>query len=173
MSGLTINGTLKAIGQDETEKIIFTSFKDDEYGGDTNSDGNVSFPQPGNWKQIYFTPTSQNSELNYVIVRYGGEFYQTWPPCVSERATIKVDRSSILFKNSILEKNKSRGLWLINSSSVIENSQFLDHQIDCRPLPDNQTTALLIQEGNPRIENCQFEKNIYGIWIEGEFEFRK
>jgi len=36
-----------------TEKVIFTSFKDDFYGGDTNGDGSHSTPEKGDWIGIH------------------------------------------------------------------------------------------------------------------------
>ena len=43
--------TLNAIGT-RAAPIVFTSIKDDEYSGDTNNDGNATYPQPGDWRQI-------------------------------------------------------------------------------------------------------------------------
>lgn len=48
---LSIEGSLTAIGTSE-EKIVFTSYKDDAYGGDTNNDGGSSVPQKGDWYAI-------------------------------------------------------------------------------------------------------------------------
>ena len=48
-TGLIINGTLNATG------VTFTSYKDDFHGGDTNLDGSISWPLPGDWYQIYGT----------------------------------------------------------------------------------------------------------------------
>ena len=71
MSSLEIAGTLIAQGT-ESNPIVFTSYKDDTHGGDTNSDGAVSVPQPSDWGQIYFTGSSTNNLLEYVWIGYGG-----------------------------------------------------------------------------------------------------
>ena len=46
---LTVNGTLEAIGSSD-DWIVFTSVKDDSYGGDTNADDNSTRPSPGDWR---------------------------------------------------------------------------------------------------------------------------
>jgi len=168
-SGLTINGTLKSLGDNlEDGKIIFTSYHDDEVGGDLDMDSGVNIPAPGNWQQIFFTSTSVNSEIKNTVIRYGGEFYQTWPPCYVERGAIKIDTATVLIKDSIIEKNKNRGLRLVNSNSTIDNVQFYDNLKDCRgDSPDNQATAILIEKGNPIIQNSKFERNLYGVTISG------
>ncbi|MFC0878322.1 hypothetical protein ACE01N_17125 [Saccharicrinis sp. FJH2] len=52
---------------------VFTSFRDDTYGGDTNSDSNAISPSAGDWSRIKFTsqPNVSNTSQN-CIVKYGG-----------------------------------------------------------------------------------------------------
>jgi len=70
---LLVRGTLIAQGgETASTKIVFTSFKDDQYGGDTNNDGDASAPAPGDWKRIVFASSSADSVLNNVLFRYGG-----------------------------------------------------------------------------------------------------
>jgi hypothetical protein len=44
-----------------TNRIVFTSLKDDSYCGDTNGDGTASYPQKGDWLNIYLNGGSGNS----------------------------------------------------------------------------------------------------------------
>ena len=161
-SNLTVKGTLKAIGQD-SGKIIFTSFYDDEFGGDTNGDGNASPPAPGNWLSLYFSPDSINSQLDNVNVRYGGAVLGSSP--LGWGNAIWADRSSISLKNSIVEKNKNRGLMLDNSDSIIDSVKFLDHNTTDWPPGLNESKAIYVKGGKPKIKNSYFENNSFGIYI--------
>src|SRR3989339_691941 len=65
-------GTLIAVGT-EQNKIIFTSLYDDEYGGDTLSDGNATVPALKDWSGFYFSAESQNNLLDHIIMRYADQ----------------------------------------------------------------------------------------------------
>jgi len=155
-SGMTIDGTLKAIGT-ENKKIVFTSYKDKEYGGSGGA--------AGDWKQIYFSPESSNSELNNVIVRYGGAYPDAMFPCYYKAAAIFVDeQSSIILKNSIIEDNRIKGVYLIDSSSVIDDVYFRNHQVGCYP-DSHDGTGLHVSGGSPVVKNSFFQDNVTGIEI--------
>jgi len=134
-SALTIQGTLKAIGTGD-DPIIFTSIYDP--------------PNPGQWKELYFTETSQNSELEYIQLRYG--------------TGIKVNQSGVSLKNSVIEKNINRGLWLINSPSIIDSVNILDN-IGTTYNPTGYGKGIEVQGGSPTIIDSNITGNYYGLYL--------
>jgi hypothetical protein len=68
--GVASPGTLMVYGN-ATHPVIFTSSKDDSYGGDNNGDGNATSPQKGDWQHITLG-ISSGSSLNYCKILYAG-----------------------------------------------------------------------------------------------------
>jgi hypothetical protein len=64
------SGKIDAVGT-AAKPIIFTSVKDDKYGGDTNGDGTASTPARGDWGGIILN--SNTSVFKYCNFYYGGE----------------------------------------------------------------------------------------------------
>ncbi len=71
--GMVVNAGsgMLAVNGNAAHPVIFTSSKDDAYGGDTNGDGNATAPQKGDWQFISFGSSSNNS-LNYCKILYAG-----------------------------------------------------------------------------------------------------
>jgi len=67
---LKIEGVFKAQGQ-AGQKIIFTSFKDDELK-DTNRDGSSTLPSAGDWVGVEITAGAK-ADLKNIEIRYGGK----------------------------------------------------------------------------------------------------
>ena len=72
-TSLSVEGALianAAVG----ENIFFTSYQDDNWGGDTNKDGTSTAPQSQNWNGIYFQDASSDTGclLRRCMIRYAG-----------------------------------------------------------------------------------------------------
>ena len=71
--GLTVNGTLDA-QSNALGPIVFTSIKDDVFGGDTNEDGDATVAAPGSWSGISVRGTSDAAPASVIFdnvdVRY-------------------------------------------------------------------------------------------------------
>ncbi|KUK76075.1 MAG: Parallel beta-helix repeat protein, partial [Proteiniphilum acetatigenes] len=126
-TSLSVRGTLDATGT-ETSPILFTSIKDDEYGGDTNNNGAATKPSAGDWGTLYFADTSSDtlSNLIYVKVRYGGASFNYGTG--TSTANLTYDSASTAIDHSVFEYSAAYGIQLINASSPsITNSQFSDN----------------------------------------------
>lgn len=60
-NSLTVNGALKAVAG-KNKKIYFTSYHNDNLGGDSNADGTATAPAQSNWGSIIFNNTSVNAQ---------------------------------------------------------------------------------------------------------------
>ena len=156
-------GKIEAVGT-TSEKIVFTSLRDDEYGGETrrkedfDTEGNPIPPAPGDWRNLYFREGSEGSRLEYVLVRYGGYSDYNFP---GGNAAVVVNSAKIFIENSRFEKNKQRAIWLVNSNTLIEKSEFVENGARY------SSAAVYVQENSaPEIKNSLFQNNKdYGIWF--------
>ncbi len=102
---LTVDGTLAADGT-ATQPVVFTSFRDDSAGGDTNNDGSATSPMPGNWNELQFTNTSAADVLANVVVNYGHDSY----------GEVEADDTSPTISNSTFSNSSTAGIRLVGSS---------------------------------------------------------
>jgi hypothetical protein len=75
--------------------IVFTSYKDDTHGGDTNGDGNVSAPAMSDWNNIDINST-QGSVFDHCHFLYGGS---------SGNGTLQLDYSQAAVTHCVFAHN--------------------------------------------------------------------
>ncbi len=120
-----VNGGFKAEGT-PTEKIVFTSTKDDNVGnpGDTNGDGNASAPASGNWNRIRFNDSSDDSycSLNNCVIKYGGNNYYYY-----QYSMIETSNASPTLSNSLIEQSAEYGVRVEGNSAPVLNNVIIQN----------------------------------------------
>jgi hypothetical protein len=79
-AGLTVNKGLNAVGGFTADStIVFTDYRDDFYGGDTNADSTATTPNSyyAGWSGITFADQSLDNlcQMSHCIIRYAGLSY--------------------------------------------------------------------------------------------------
>ncbi|MBE0638258.1 MAG: right-handed parallel beta-helix repeat-containing protein [Bacteroidales bacterium] len=153
---LQVYGTLIADGT-ISQKVVFTSFKDDQYGGDLNNDGQVSSPAKGDWYCININGSGANAgegRFDYAILRYGGNNYY------GELSNIYFGSTEFgYFKNSTTEYSLYSGIGFYYASNIDFQNNIIRHNnshgISSYYSPINMSGCDVIQNGS------------YGIYIAG------
>jgi len=117
---LVVYGTLNAVGTNDSN-IVFTSIKDDSYGGDTNGDGSSSTPARGDWKGIWMYGVSDYEGIgyfDYCRLRYGGNSTTTKSNLYFSRG----EWNGSTFYNSVSEYSSQHGIYIYNGVPNINNS---------------------------------------------------
>jgi len=133
-----------ASGSDQSN-IVFTSYNDDSFGGDTNGDGSTSVPNKGDWYCLE-SYTGGTINLNYCRIRFGGK---TYAMAYSSGGGLYVD-------HSIIEQSNTRGIEIKGSGSVTNNQ--LSYFI---------ATGVYVNSGSPEISGNNITGGSYGIYIIG------
>ncbi|MBR4258160.1 MAG: hypothetical protein IKQ17_03930, partial [Kiritimatiellae bacterium] len=117
----TVNSgaTLNAQGT-RSSPVVFTSFKDDSHGGDTNGDGNNSVAQGGDWRYVWVYGAAN---LEYAQILYGGMADGSY----GERGPLMTGGSGSLNMNGCLVAHSLYdGIWNWGGTIVAKNCVITD-----------------------------------------------
>jgi hypothetical protein len=111
---IDIEGTLLSIG-DKDNKIIFTSFKDDTFGGNTNRDTTDVIPEPGDWRGFDISDAgSDSSRIKNTIIRYADD-------------NLYLRNTEVVIDSSFVSYADHSGIHALNGANPIIRSSDIHH----------------------------------------------
>jgi len=142
VTGISSSGLLRAIGEVD-RKIVFTTFSDDTYGGDTNNDSTATVPARSNWGGITLTGAdTEGSEFRHAILRYAGTALT-----VDQSAEVVVD-SSFISNSATGLTSRRNGVLTVRNSDIHTNRDGITINADA---------------GNPVIQLNNIYDNEFGL----------
>ena len=140
--GISSTGLLRAISEVD-RKIVFTTFSDDTYGGDTNNDSTATVPARSNWGGITLTGAdTEGSEFRHAILRYAGTALT-----VDQSAEVVVD-SSFISNSATGLTSRRNGVLTVRNSDIHTNRDGITINADA---------------GNPVIQLNNIYDNEFGL----------
>jgi RHS repeat-associated protein len=168
---LQVNGTLIAQGTAAT-RIVFTSERDDSFGGDTSDDGARTWPLAGDWYGLQFTSTSSGNVLDHVVVRYGGR-------CGTACSNVYMATSGVTLSHSEITDSATYGVQVesgaptttITSSTIARNSYGLylngsAAQIDGNTISYNSFGLYAVNSSAPTVNGNTLTGNGTAIFLD-------
>ena len=123
------NGKFRTMGN-QNLPVIFTSLKDD-IGGDTNGDGTVTSPAPGDWKGVILdginsSAITPRAYMQYTWIRYGGADWNGY----STNLFLREVTGNSTVSHCRMEHSSGAGVRIASSSPGFSSSSFYNNGED-------------------------------------------
>lgn len=128
-------GSINATGN-SSKSIVFTSYKDDSIGGDSNGDAAATTPTVGDWGKIALT--SNGSSFNCVKFLYGGKTNSTVDVGYGTARSVTITNSTFAHNNGgngsllVVARTDAVGALdagLASAATVITGNTFYDNKV--------------------------------------------
>lgn len=155
---LSVNGTLVLESTSLDDAVIFTSYRDDSAGGDTNGDGGDTLPDFGDWQHLQLT--NNLTEFRYAKVSYAWRGVKVLN--ISLAAIAPYIHHNIFYHNKhgiLLEAGSDA-----NITSIIENNFFTTNEFGLKTYQQNGKLGTSL----PLVQNNEFNNSmILPIYLAG------
>src|SRR3990170_7802929 len=133
-AGLDIDGALSAVGT-AALPVVFTSYKDDAYGGDLNLDGYATSPANGDWSGIYFSNAATDASciIEHAVIRYGGS---------NGSGNIYSYLTDFTIRDSMISNSGTNGVRGYQASLVLLNNEVYGNSGDGLHFESNGTQTI-------------------------------
>ena len=161
---LWINGTIIAEGS-LSDPVIFTSYKDDSVGGDTNNDDTITSPNPGDWDYLMIQGINNSSSFEYCEFYYGGGYYDGYTIYLDVDTSVNVTSCSFIYNTGSDEPVLDASL--AGANTTIIGNVFYNN---VKPLMINGSLSLDSSNTFHNLENPSQSNIKNGIFVSSGFD---
>jgi len=159
-----VYGTLLCDGT-QGYPVVFTSLKDDAFGGDTNGDADATTAVYGDWAAVILRDVSTGNQLNHSYLRYGGG--------AGTISSLEIHSGQSELNGCKIDYSAERGINVYDCSPDIHDGSFTGNQTEGIYIAGLDETKNLNFYNNTFSDNihwavnCNLKENTADITLSG------